>query len=89
MSISAYVAMLHCCIKDAIGFPVILEHLAVEVALHLVARLGEDVDAEVLAARELHGLRIADGRVEVEVQGQASVGDGASQQGDGGACVLV
>ena len=56
-----------------------LNHRAVELAFCIIPWLGKDVDAKIFSACHLHRFGIADGRVEVKIQGQASIGNGASE----------
>lgn len=56
-----------------------LNHGTVELSFGIILWFGKNVDAQILPACHLHRLWIADGRVEVKIQGQASVGDGASE----------
>ena len=56
-----------------------LNHRAVELAFCIIPWLGKDVDAKIFPACHLHRFGIADGRVEVKIQGQASIGNGASE----------
>lgn len=57
-----------------------VEHILVEVTLHLVLRVGVYVDAQELAPCTLERIGIADGRVIVEIQRNPSVGDGTLVQ---------
>ena len=56
-----------------------LNHRAVELSFGIILWLGKDVYTQILPACHLHYFGIADGRIEVKIQGQASVGDGASE----------
>lgn len=56
-----------------------LNHRAVELAFCIIPWLGKNVDAKIFSACYLHRFWIADGRVEVKIQGQASIGNGASE----------
>lgn len=56
-----------------------LNHQAVKLSFCIIPWLGKDVDAKIFPACHLHRFWIADGRVEVKIQGQASVGNGASE----------
>ena len=51
----------------------LVQHIIVELPFHFVFGVGIDVDAEIFPTAHLHGLRVTDCRIIIQIQGDAIV----------------
>ncbi|KGN67358.1 hypothetical protein JT26_08935 [Porphyromonas sp. COT-108 OH1349] len=53
----------------------LVQHIHVKLSLHLILRMGVDVDAEILPTAHLHGFGIARGWIIIEIERYTPVSD--------------
>ena len=58
---------------DAADSFCLVQHIVIELPLHLVLGMGIDVDAEVLPTAHLHSFGVTDCRIIIQIQGDAVV----------------
>lgn len=65
--------------EAAYGF-CFLQHLTIELSLHLIVWLSEDVDAKVFPASHLHGFGNSYSWIEIQIEGKTTIGYWSAQQ---------